>query len=283
MKERSLVAFTLMSQMAVGAFWVLGALHFWAGAADADALADKALWAVPVAMILAVLASFFHLGTPLKAWRAFASLRSSWLSREILFAVLFTGASGLLAGLEWFKLGTVAARSFTAWAGGLLGLLLIYSMANAYRLRTVPAWDTWMTPASFFITTFLLGGLAVGAFWVLGVATDTPAGRLRPSLQWIALGAVVLLSVELVITSLWIAGLAAGRGAASRAAARITQRRRSVFRLRLALAVLGVAVAGVVLSPWGEGPMMSLAIGLVLASEVLGRLLFYEARVRHGV
>ena len=44
MKERSLVAFTILVQMAVGAFWVLGALHIWAarqaGTAAADALAD---------------------------------------------------------------------------------------------------------------------------------------------------------------------------------------------------------------------------------------------------
>lgn len=171
MKERSLVAFTILSQMAVGAFWVLGALHLWttrqAGATATDALTAKALLTIPLVMVLAMLASFFHLGTPFGAWRAFANLRLSWLSREVLLAVLFTGASGLFAGLQWFKLGTSAARDVIAWATALLGLALIYSMANAYRLRTVPAWDTWVTPASFFTTAFLLGGLAVGATLVV--------------------------------------------------------------------------------------------------------------------
>jgi anaerobic dimethyl sulfoxide reductase subunit C (anchor subunit) len=155
----------------------------------------------------------------------------------------------------------------------LLGLSLIYSMANAYRLRTVPAWNTWATPASFFTTAFLLGALAVGA--TLVVNSGAPPGLLRSSLQWITLSAIVLLGVELVVILLWIARLATGQGAALRAAAKITQEHSLIFRLRLALAVVGVAVAGVTLLPWGEGAKTGiatiLAFGLVLASEVLGR------------
>ena len=161
-------------------------------------------------MTLGLLASLFHLGTPFNAWRAFANLRLSWLSREVLFAVLFTGTSSLFTGLQWFKLGTPVARNVVAWAAALLGLALIASMANAYRVRTVPAWNTWVTPASFFTTALLLGGLSVGTtLWVTcalslveGVG-DLPE-LLRSSLQWIGLGAVVLLGVQLVITLLWI-------------------------------------------------------------------------------
>lgn len=289
MKERSLAVFTILSQMSVGAFWVLGALHAWAtrqtGMAVADALTDKALLAVGPVMALGILASFFHLGTPLKAWRAFANLRSSWLSRETLFAVLFAGASGLFAGVRWFKAGTPVVHTAMACAAALLGLGLIYSMANAYRVRTIPAWDTRLTPISFFTTALLLGGLAAGV--ALVVNSDVPPDLSRLALEWIALGAVVLLGVRLALILLWIARLATGQGAALSAAARITQEHRSILRLRLALAVMGVAVAGVTLSPWGEGARAGIAIlltfGLVLASEVLGRLLFYEARVRHGV
>jgi anaerobic dimethyl sulfoxide reductase subunit C (anchor subunit) len=296
-KERSLTAFTILSQMAVGAFWVLGALHTWAtrqaGMAAADALTDKALLLVSPFMVLGLLCSFFHLGAPLNAWRAFANLRSSWLSREVLFAVLFTGASGLFTGLQWFKVGTFATRDGAGWAVALIGLALITSMANAYRVRTVPAWNTRATPASFFTTALLLGGLVVGSTLVINHAlsivegTDAPPELLRSALQWIALSAIVLLGMQLVIILLWVSGLAAGQGAALRAAARVTQKHRLILRLRLALAVVGIAVAGVALSPWGEGTgagvTIILAFGLALVSEVLGRLLFYEARVRHGV
>ncbi|MEE8389945.1 MAG: DmsC/YnfH family molybdoenzyme membrane anchor subunit [Anaerolineae bacterium] len=296
MKERSLVAFTILAQMAVGAFWVLGALHIWAtrqiGMAAADALTDRVLLAISPLMILGLLASFFHLGTPLNAWRAFANpwrafanLRSSWLSREALCAVLFTGTSGLFTSLQWFKVGTLTARNVVAWAAALIGLALIISMANAYRVRTVPAWNTWVTPVSFFTTAFLLGELAVGV--TLVVNSDVPPELLRSSLRWIGLSAIVLLGVQLVIILLWVAKLAAGQGAALHAAARIIQEHRLIFRLRLVLAIVGIAVAGVTLSPWGEGTGAGittiLTFGLALISEILGRLLFYAARVRHGV
>jgi anaerobic dimethyl sulfoxide reductase subunit C (anchor subunit) len=288
-KERSLVAFTLLSQMAVGAFWVLGGLHLWvarqAGLATADTLTRIALWAVVPAMLAAMLASFFHLGTPLYAWRALANLRSSWLSREILFAVLFAAAAALFAVLHWFNLGPPGARIVLGWAAALLGLSLIYSMANAYRLRTVPAWDTWLTLVSFLTAALLLGALAVGA--ALAVSADVPFELLRSPLQWIALGTIVLLSVELVGTAFWFARLVAGQGAALRAAGKIMQEHRSIFGLRLALAAAGMAAAGVALALWGQATQHGLPVllifGLVLASEVLGRLLFYEARVRHGV
>jgi len=289
MKERSLVAFTLLSQMAVGAFWSLGWLRVWwaqqAGIGVADRLVERALWVVGPVMVGGLLASFLHLGRPHNAWRAVANLRSSWLSREILFALLATGASWLFTGLQWLDLGGSVARDVMAWMAALLGLALITSMANTYRLRTVPAWNTWFTLISFFITACLLGVLAVGAMLVL--KPEVPSDLLGSSLQWIATVAICLSCVQLVILLLWIAGLAVAPGAAARAAARMTHERRSIFRWRLALAVVGLVAVGVILSPWGDGAKANaaimLAFGLVLASEMLGRLLFYEARVRHGV
>lgn len=95
---------------------------------------------------------------------------------------------------------------------------------------------------------------------------------------------MVLLGTELVIVTLWIARLAANRGAALRAAVKMTQEHSLIFWLRLALAVASLTVSGFILSPWAKTSIATvLALGLALASEVLGRLLFYEARLRHGV
>lgn len=283
MKERSLVAFTLLAQMAVGAFWTLGAVHLWA--ARGAGMADRALLGIPALMLLAILASFLHLGAPRNAWRALANLPSSWLSREILFTLLFTTASGLVAGLQWFNWGTIAVRDALAWVAALLGLALIVSMSNAYRLRTVSGWDTWATPASFFITAGLLGGLGAGA--MLAFNPGIPLELRWTALQSITLGAVLLLSLELAIVSLRAVRLASVRGSALPAVARVTRQHSLIFKLRLVLALLAVAVAGIGLSPWLEGAGISVTtvavLGLVLASEVLSRLLFYEVRVRHGL
>ncbi len=171
-------------------------------------------------------------------------------------------------------------------ATGLVGLALIYSMSSAYRLRTVPTWDSWATPASFFLATFLLGALAT-AVLLTGRGT-LPAEGTRLAVQGVVLWAVMLLGAELVVVSLWLAQLT-GSAAARSSALRLGRKHGVLLKLRLALSVAGMAAAGVtLLGPGGSHPSwqglaLFAAFGLALVSEVLGRSLFYSARVRHGV
>jgi anaerobic dimethyl sulfoxide reductase subunit C (anchor subunit) len=285
MKDRSLLVFTLLAQMAVGAFWVLGALFLWArwqsGPAAASALTLRGWLVVPLLASLGLLASFFHLSRPLRAWLALGNLPTSWLSREACFAVLFTGASGLLAGLRWYEVRPPAVQVVIGGAAALFGVGLVYSMAQAYRLRTVPAWDGWVTPASFFTTAFLLGGLGVGV--VLVFDRGVPGELLDPALRAIALATIVLLGLCLGITLLWLAQLATGPEAAQRSMGKILRENRLLFGLRLTLVVIGLAVSGFILAPRAGAGTVGWAFGLVLVAEVLGRLLFYQARVRQGV
>jgi DMSO reductase anchor subunit len=67
-----------------------------------------------------------------------------------------------------------AALDLTA----LVGAILIYAMSRVYRLRTVPAWDTWRTPARFFLAAVVLGGLA--AALVLTTLAGRPAPGIGP-------------------------------------------------------------------------------------------------------
>jgi anaerobic dimethyl sulfoxide reductase subunit C (anchor subunit) len=139
-EELPLVAFTLLTQMAVG--MAVGLL---------------ALSSVPLPLLLAIggllglggLISFLHLGRKRNAWRSVIHLRKSWLSREVLMAGLFGAAWALAVGLEWLQ-----STSIVPWLMALLGLGLIYSMARVYRLHTVPAWDTWRTPAAFWLSVY---------------------------------------------------------------------------------------------------------------------------------
>jgi DMSO reductase anchor subunit len=81
-------------------------------------------------------------------------LRRSWLSREVLFTGLF--AIGwfftTLENIIWHR-STIESMALTA----SLGLGLVYSMAQVYRLRAVPAWNTWRTNAGFIVSALLLG------------------------------------------------------------------------------------------------------------------------------
>ena len=301
----ALVAFTILAQMSVGSFVVLGIVHFFVarkhGMAEADRLSDRALLAIGPIMILALIASLFHLGNPLNAYRAVTNLGSSWLSREILAGVVFTLAGAVFAVAQWRKFSTFVVRNIIAWVAALVGLVLVYAMSSVYRLPSQPAWDTWGTPVAFFVTTFLLGALAMGVAFVANYAyiqrkspgdTSTPSLVLRTSLRWIGLASVLLLGAELVVAPLQVTYLASGaESAGSASVALLFSQFGVVFGLRLVLVFVGAGILGLFVyqnaqTPGREhmlGYLAYAAFALVLISEVMGRFLFYAAHIRIGV
>lgn len=304
-REWALIAFTILAQMAVGSFLVLGAVHFFAarksGMEEADRLSNRALLAIGPVIVLGLVASLFHLGSPLNAYRAVANLDTSWLSREVLFSVLFTVFGGVFALMQWRKIASFTVRNVIAWVTALIGLALVYSMSNVYLLPTQPAWNTLATPISFFATTLLLGVLAMGAAFVANYVyvqrkdpgcAEAQCVLLRGAVRWIAVASVILLGVELVVAPLQVAYLAAGTSEAARASAALMYGEYGlIFGLRLALVFLGAGILGVflyqnALSPGRERVMGNLAyfaFALVLVSEVLGRFVFYATHVKIGI
>src|SRR5512143_3850254 len=92
-KEWPLVAFTILGQMAVGLFWGFHLPFLVHG--RVPAYGWRTGWLVVLAVVfllmtLAAAVSFFHLHHPVRARFALSNLRSSWLSREILFELVFT-------------------------------------------------------------------------------------------------------------------------------------------------------------------------------------------------
>jgi anaerobic dimethyl sulfoxide reductase subunit C (anchor subunit) len=304
-REWALIVFTLLAQMAVGAFVVLGVVHFFAaraaGQEQADRLSDRALLAIGPVVVLALVVSLFHLGNPLNAYRAVANVGTSWLSREILASVLFALVGAVFAFMQWRKLGSFGVRAVIAGVAAVIGLFLVYSMSRVYQLPTQPAWNNLGTPVAFFAATLLLGVLAIGAAFVANYAyvqrqapgcAEVQCQLLRGALRWIALAAVVLLGVELVAAPLQVAYLAAAPEAAARASASLMFGEFGVlFGLRLLLAFLGAGVLAVfvyqnAMSPGREKVMGTLtyaAFALVLAAEVLGRYVFYASHVKIGL
>ncbi len=193
--ELPLVIFTLLAQMAVGAFWFMAWMF------------PPPFSLIPLAVIgaslgLGLFFSFAHLGTKRNAWRVLNHLRKSWLSREILFAGLF--------GAGW--LAVTAARLIfhrpipaLTWLTALLGFFLVYSMARVYRLPAKPTWDSWQTNASFFASAVLLGMTVMSP--ALAYESQT-AGVNLPGLFWKGIGvaASALLLAQLILTSRYQSG-----------------------------------------------------------------------------
>ena len=303
-REWALIAFTILMQLAVGAFVSLGAVHYFAarakGDAEADRLSDRSLLAIGPILVLALLASLFHLGNPLNAYRAVTNLGSSWLSREILFSVLFTAVGAVFAFMQWRKISTFPVRTVVAGLAALIGLVQVYSMSMIYALPLQPAWNTAFTPISFFTTMLLLGVLALGAAFVANytylqrqnAATGPQSELLRGSLRWFAVAAVVMLGVEFVVAPVQVAYLAASPIPEAAASIKLLFTQYSlVFALRLALVFIGAGILGFFLyrnatSPGRErilGTLAYTAFGLVLVSEVLGRFIFYASHIKIGL
>jgi anaerobic dimethyl sulfoxide reductase subunit C (anchor subunit) len=251
-REWSLIAFTILGQMSVGAFLVLGVVRFFAtrkaGEEEADRLSDRALVAIVPVLVLGLIASVFHLGNPTNAYRAVANFGSSWLSREILFGVIFAVLLGIYAIMQWRKIATSAVRAIVGWLAGIAGVILVYSMAQIYMLETQPAWNTIMTPLSFFTTTFLLGSLAAGAAFVVNFAIvkredpgceEIQCELMRGSIRWIAVASIILLGIELLAMPVFVAYLSAGGGAAAASAGMLVGEFGTAFVLRLTLAFVG--------------------------------------------
>jgi anaerobic dimethyl sulfoxide reductase subunit C len=295
-RERSLVAFTLLAQMAVGLFWALTGA-WWllgdgagmGGAIGAEGAGLRGpLLAVGALVGAAALASLLHLGTPRNAWRALGNLRTSWLSREILLLTLFAGGWAVVAGMHRVGAGPASARLGLAAVVSVAGAGLVYSMARVYRIRTVPAWDTWLTTASFFLTTGHLGALAAGLAVRLALGPT-------PAVQLLALLAAIALAAELWLESGWLARrrmasarvetalhfATAASAAATAAAGDLAVAARATTRILALALTLGVALG--VAGEGGHPVMVGLALAAALAAGAAGRVAFYGSYARSGV
>lgn len=302
--DLSLVIFTIAAQMSVGAFLVLGGVHFfatrYAGIEEADKLSDLSLLAIGPVLVIGLIVSVLHLGNPLSAWRAVTNLATSWLSREILFGILFAGFGFLFAIMQWRKLGSPGLRNIVALIAALFGVGLVFSMAMVYyTLLAVPAWSHWATLATFFATTILLGSLAIGAAFVAGYAYQTSRKHegnekqrqiLEITLRWMALLALVMLGVQFIVQPLYMGYLAVAGPAAEKSASILVDEHGALFALRWLLLFLGAGVFGIfiykVASDAKSFRTVSLlayaAFALVLAGELIGRYLFYASFARIG-
>lgn len=300
MKERSLVLFTLLMQTAVGAYLVPVGLMLWFGDSISDLdtilLFRVVFWLVMGLSILGLLASFLHLGSIRNAWYALSNLRSSWLSREIFFALLFTlGVS--LFNLFGANTGTRLAIAVLYVLTGIAGLALVVSMSYIYRLRTVPHWNTPATERYFWTTTFLLGGLtSVTSFYLtvqylINFQADLP---MLAKLEWkkelvTLITPLACFLVILVLIQLWLSSNRMAQTSLTKE--KFPSKKKSILtnhRWWLALGGSGILISILLLlNPSSNiGTITSLVVVswfCVLTGEVLWRIAFYEARKQPGL
>jgi DMSO reductase anchor subunit len=136
-------------------------------------------------MLLAagLLASFFHLGHPERAWRAAAMWRSSWLSREIIalplaMALILGYALVKLSGIDSviFKLGdNIPISLSTVFGFGAVLAVCALFICTAMIYACLKFLRQWHSPLT--VLNFLLLGCASGFTLATALAAFSEDGR----------------------------------------------------------------------------------------------------------
>ena len=115
-----------------------------------------------------LLASFFHLGHPERAWRAASQWRSSWLSREVIVLPLFMLLVFLYAGVHlfgWTQPLFMVANTLPVDISlmvGVIGSIVAFALfvCTAMIYASLKFLQEWYTPLTVLNYTFM--GLASG-------------------------------------------------------------------------------------------------------------------------
>ena len=124
---------------------------------------------IAVALLVAgLIASFFHLGHPERAWRSAARWRTSWLSREVIALPAVIVAVALYGLVHYFHWNLRLLHIQTPIANDLSLIIGVGAVAVTFTLflctgmiyaciKFLQEWATWLTVANY-----LLFGLASG-------------------------------------------------------------------------------------------------------------------------
>lgn len=248
--ETPLIFFTVLSQMSIGMIAV-SAVWLVAGPAPPTEKVRKEWLAAGVAVLVAMIASTFHLGHPEDMARALTHLATAWLSREALSVGVFLGlvALGVVLMRKKTRSGLVALTT-------IVGLVAVFSMGMTYSPPSFPALNN-VLPLVFFLITAAVLGSSVGALF-------TPADK-QPLLRSIlTVSLIVGLVVYLIVPGIWLSG-----GAVMQE----TGRSWLAAPLYWAHIIVGLAIPLAVV--WRTKRIPSWLWLLPLAGELMGRAVFF--------
>lgn len=205
---------------------------------------------------LGMVASVFHLGQPLKAWRFFLGLKTSWLSREILAFSLFAPIPFVLCVLPFlpdfpFKHLFSLITSHSALP---LGLVAIFTSVMIYHDTHRALWRLPRTALRFFGTTAAFAALSFvivhPSLLTTGIFAAAILLKLLPEISFLRRSREKTWSPDSHSARLQIGPL------------------RRILIARVAFALMAILCAFI--HPW-------LALPVLLVAEILERQLFFQS------
>lgn len=110
-------------------------------------------------IVFGLLSSTFHLANPKNAWRAFSRFKTSWLSREGVFAVVFMPLALAWLACIWFDAPS-GLRDAVGFLAAVLAWITVFSTGMIYGcLKTIRQWNTPLVPANYLALGYATGSL----------------------------------------------------------------------------------------------------------------------------
>jgi len=116
-------------------------------------------------LIAGLVASFFHLGRPERAWRSAAMWRTSWLSREVIALPAFMGVVFIYGLLHYLELPETDLTLMVGIVGVILCFVLFICTGMIYAcLKFLQEWHTPLTPINYTLLGMSSGFTLATAF-----------------------------------------------------------------------------------------------------------------------
>jgi len=304
LREWALPVYTILMQLSVGVLFLLWLMRTRNRSRveiqTLDRVINTPLTIIGFTVFISIVGSHFHLSRPLFSFLAVLNFSHSWLSREIVFTVLFLISLYILLFLQGGGPGRERLRSVLGWVTIAFGMATIYCMSNIYRLPSQAAWDTITTVIAFFATTIFLGSVATIAMllmdlkfcevWKPELVAERQPVVSAAFIRLVATGAFTL-GVIYINNYYQITHLRNGDLSAQMSMQLLTHLYQPLFILRLLAPLVGMTVLGVYMlklrSPGRQpGELLTpayISCILVAVGEILGRFLFYATHVRTGI
>lgn len=190
----SVLVFTVMSGAGYGliTLMVLGHMSGFAPQEDSVLIGGGVLALVMITVGL--LSSTLHLANPKNAWRSFSRFKTSWLSREAVFAVLFYPFTLIYLAGVWFQGAEVGYLvALCGIISVVLAMVTLFCTSMIYAsLKTIRQWNSSLTPVNYIALGLMSGSLLLAALQAL-LAGELAVIQLQMAMGLLVLGAVVKL------------------------------------------------------------------------------------------
>lgn len=303
-REWALPVYTILMQLTVGSLFVLWLIRSLSNSKfshqEIDRIIRNPIFVIAFTAVVAMGGSHFHLSKPFHSFLAVLNFKSSWLSREIVFTVLFFLTMMSLLYLTYFRAYHRRLITALGWLAIFFGIILIYCMARIYLLPTQVAWNSNMVIFSFYTTSFLLGVMAIACLMVLDLKfaeiqkTDDVELRvevIRYSFSGLAFMTVLLIFARILTLFVQMQELAQGDLIARTSLRLLLELYEPLLFMRLIFIVSAVVYFSIPvyrICRWQLPPqklMMPVYLSclLILVGEIIGRFLFYATHIRVGI